>query len=124
MPQQVIHDDYSFDEISMKIVAPSSESNRITINDKEGLNEFKEMFRGHICTRSDDSGSTTLYSETVFMDLTVFENNKAFPLHFIVTQGNVRRYTAGNTDFIYIVEDDEHILSGKVFEYARKYIGE
>jgi hypothetical protein len=49
LPQPVIHDDYSFDEISIRIVTPSSETGRITINDKEGLDEFKELFRGNIC---------------------------------------------------------------------------
>lgn len=122
LPQQVIHDDYSFDEISIKIESPSSTSDRITINDKEGLDEFVEMFRGRICRRSIGSGDTMMDSDVVFMDLIVFDNNKPFPLHFIVTQGDLRRYTAGNTDFIYIVEDDEHILSGMVFEYARKYM--
>lgn len=56
------------------------------------------------------------------MDLTVFDNDKAFPLHFVVTKGSLKRYTAANTDFIYIIEDDEHILSDMVLEYARKYV--
>lgn len=119
LPQQVIHDDYGFDEISIEIASPSSRTDRITINDKEGLAEFKEMFRGHTCRRSLDSGDTMMYSDVVFIDLTVFDNGKAFPLHFIITQGNLKKYTAANTDFIYIIEDDEHILSGMLFEYAK-----
>jgi hypothetical protein len=122
MPQQVLPDEYNFDEISIRIITPSSETDRITIKDKEGLDEFRELFRGSICRRSDDLGRTTLYLETVcFIDLTVFDRGRVSPLHFVVTQGKLRRYTAGNTDFIYIIEDDEHLLASRVFNYAHKY---
>jgi len=122
MPQQVIHDNYSYDEISVQIESLSSRSDRITISDRKGLDEFKEIFNGRICRRSLDSGDTMMHSDIVFMDLTVFDNKRHFPLHFIITQGNLRRYTAGNTGFIYIIEDDEHILSDRIFKYVGNYI--
>ncbi|HYF81952.1 MAG TPA: hypothetical protein VEB00_02845 [Clostridia bacterium] len=122
LPQQVMHDSYSFDEISIRIHGSSSESERITIRDKEELEEFKRIFSGQICSRSLDSGSTIIDSDTVYVDFTVFDIDKVFPIHFIVSQGNLRRYTAANTDFIYTVKDDEHILADKVFRYAEKHI--
>lgn len=121
LPQPVIHDNYSFDSISVQIIEPSSETDRVTINDKTGLDEFREMFRGRICRRSTYSGPAPLYSETVLIDLTASVDDKVFPLHFIITQGGCTRYTAANTDFFYKVEDDENILPGMVLEYARKY---
>lgn len=122
MPQQVIHDNYSFDKISIQIESASSTSDRITISNKKELEEFKEMFRGHICRRSLDSGDTMMNADIVFIDLVVFDNNKASMLHFTITQDRLIRYTAGNTDFIYIIEDDEHILSDRIFKYVGNYI--
>jgi hypothetical protein len=121
MPQAVIPGNFTFDEISILIESPALRQERITVSDKEGVNVFKEMFRGFKCRRSFDSGRTTINSEVVFIDLTVFDGYKRFPLHFIASQQGLRRYTAGNTDFIYIIEDDENILLDRVFEYARKY---
>lgn len=122
LPQPVIHDSYSFDEISVRKVSANSESARITLKNQKALDEFRKLFNGISCRRSMDSGSTQIDSDTVFMDLHVFDNKKSFPLHFIVTKDRIRRYTAGNTDFIYVVKDDREILPDKVFEYAEKFM--
>ncbi len=120
LPQPVLHDNISFNEISVQKYGTLSESKRIVLKDEEALDEFRELFSGQRCRRSFDSGSTLIDTDTVFIDLVAFEDDKrAFPLHFIVAGDRIRRYNAGNTDFIYVVEDKEKLLPEKIFKYIK-----
>jgi acetylornithine/N-succinyldiaminopimelate aminotransferase len=58
----------------------------------------------------------------VFIDLVIIDNNRASPLHFIIRKDYMKRYTASNTDFIYVIQDDENQLAGKVFDFVNKYV--
>ncbi len=125
MPQQVLPSNYSFDKISMRMVSPSS-TERIEITNREALEEFSNSFSGYICRRSVSSSSQTIFdseAEVIFFDITVRleEKDRAFPLHFIVKKDNLRRYTAGNTSFIYRINDEEHHLENKLFDYAKRH---
>lgn len=115
---------YNFDEISITTITGSSvKSDRITIKDKERLNEFKDIFRGYLCKRSLESDSIIKSDMNVaFIDLVIVDNNRASPLHFIIRKDYMKRYTASNTDFIYVIQDDENQLAEKVFDFVNKYV--
>jgi hypothetical protein len=124
-PYKVIPDVYEIDSMTIKVVNDSVgfSGDNITINDKDKINEFRKIFSGQICRRSFDSGGTTLDGKDdsfILIDFVASEKSKSTLQHFIV-KNNIRRYTAWNTDFIYMVEDKNHQLSQKVFDFVDRY---
>jgi hypothetical protein len=124
-PKSVIPDNYSINDISVNILSSRYSMDRVTINDKDKVNEFKSIFLGQKCRRSYDTGYTTISDDNdiaIMIDFLANGNEKFTTYHFIVKDNNIRCYTSGNTDFIYEIEDDRHILSQKVFNYVNKYV--
>lgn len=126
-PQQVIPDAYELDSMTIQIITESTWSNRerVTITDKDTIDKFRDIFTGQICRRSFDSTETTLNNEDeafILIDFIAFDKDRAIPFNFIVKQNYVRRYTSANTDLIYVIEDREHLLAEKIFDYANRYV--
>ena len=124
-PQEVIPEKYSIKDISIQFRTASETSERIEIFDRKAIDEFSSIIQGYKCTRTIDlSSQASIDSEVVYIDLTIHESqtNRVFPLHFEVKAGNLIRYTAGNTSFIYRIKDSEHQLENKIFDYAKKHL--
>jgi hypothetical protein len=120
-PQDVLPDKYDFIEIQISDENRFATENSLTITDKKALNEFRNILLGYKCRRSYDTGETALDSEVIFIDTIVRVGDKTTPLHFIFEQGQQRRYTGGNVDFIYVVENEDNNLYNKIHEYVSKY---
>jgi len=125
MPQDVMPEKYSFDKISIEKITPSETIGRIEITAREDLDEFSDLFRGYKCRRVVNSVyHISSDSKPIFIDLVAYESqsDRVYPLHFVITEDNLLRYSAANTSFFYKIKDPEHELENKIHNYVQKHI--
>jgi hypothetical protein len=116
-PQQVIPDQCTFDSFT---IIEANRSERISISNDEKLAELRKILNEYTCKRSLGEGITYGRGEAIEIDTTVFnESGRVEPMHIIISNNGHMRYSAGNTDFFYIIEDKEKVLRSKIISFIR-----
>jgi hypothetical protein len=111
-PQQVIPDKYTFDSFTI------NRSGGVAIRDKEKLEELKQILNEYTCKRSLNEGIEYQLSEVIEMNVILLDNkDHVQTMHIIIADKQHMRYTGGNTDFFYIIEDNEQELHTKMTQF-------
>jgi hypothetical protein len=114
-PQQVIPDQYTFDSFT---VIDANRSERISISNDEKLAQLRKILNEYTCKRSLGEGITYGRGEAIEIDTTVFnESGRVEPMHIVISNNGHMRYSAGNTDFFYVIEDKEKVLRSKIISF-------
>jgi hypothetical protein len=110
--QQVIPDKYTFDSFTI------NRSGGIAIRDKEKLVELKKILNEYTCKRSLDEGIEYQLSEVIELNVILLDNkDHVQTMHIIIADKQHMRYTGGNTDFFYIIEDNDQELHTKMMQF-------
>jgi hypothetical protein len=109
-PQLVIPDKYSFDSFSIQ---------RVSINDEGKQEELRSILNDYKCKRSLTNGISYNQLKPIEIDITVFDyNGNAQPMHIVIEDKQHMRYSSGNTDFFYIIEDKDNTLRTRIIKFA------
>jgi len=121
----VFPNNYIFNKITLEYVSTNDiEGERITITDEKALVEFRKIFEGYCCRRTLLSRNNTTNTYKIYCDFLVNNGDKSSPIHFIFTQDEIIRYIGANTNFFYIIKDDQFLLANRIIDYFNKYYKE
>lgn len=114
-PQHVIPDKFSLNSITIRA---ANKPERISISSEEKLNELKIILNEYECKRSLNRGITYEQQEAVEIDIIVSDSNgRGEPMHIVITDKQHMRYSAGNTDFIYAINDSDNTLKSRMINF-------
>lgn len=114
-PQHVIPDKFSFDSFT---ISAANKSERISISGEGKLRELKKILNEYKCKRSLNRDITYQQHEAIEIDIIVSDGNgRGEPMHIVIDDKQHMRYSAGNTDFIYVINDNDNILKSRMINF-------
>ena len=114
-PQHVIPDKFSFNSFT---IHAANKPERISISSEEKLSELKKILNEYKCKRSLNRNITYEQHEAIEIDTIVLNSNgRIEPMHIVIADKQHIRYSAGNTDFIYIINDKDNMLKSKIIGF-------
>jgi hypothetical protein len=131
-PQKLMPNDYDFSSITIHAKTNGtdifSKINGIvtsydkTIENTEKLTELRTLLNEYNCRRSWGDGSIYAGSEKNIGMVEIYtavsnHNGNFSPLKFVITENSFIRYTSGNIDFVYEIEDKNNALKSKIIAY-------
>lgn len=121
LPQPIVQEKYEFSSLWLSEYKDGINKENVSIEDEKALTEFISLLKTYKCRRSFDSGAITDMTDTILLNTTIFKDELVSPLHFIIQDSRCLIYTAGNTDFIYLIEDKNRLLDDQIFALLKKY---
>jgi hypothetical protein len=122
LPLPIVQDEYEFSSLWISEYKDGINKESVSVDDEKVLTEFITLLKHYNCRRSFDSGAITDMTDTILLSTTIFKNELVSPLHFVVQDGRCLVYTAGNTDFIYLIEDKKKMLDDQIMAMLNRYV--
>ena len=120
-PRDIVPNNYSFDKIKITLVENSMGNKKeLVIEEKKVLDELSSIFRDYKSVRSFEGGRIHINGKVAFIDMLIFNDKKqkVALLHLVIKENKQRVYTAGNTDFIYIIRNKDGMFDDRVFDFV------
>lgn len=121
LPQPIVQEEYEFSSLWISEYKDGLNKEFVSVEDERVLTEFITLLKTYNCRRSFDSGAITDMTDTIRLSTTIFKDELVSPLHFIIQDGRCLVYTAGNTDFICLIEDKKKLLDDQIMAMLNRY---